>query len=51
MGTAGTAEAQQKFKAEAVKHFKFLIENYPEDRLAEQASKELQKLLGTKRAG
>ena len=51
MGTAGTAEAQKKFKAEAVKHFKFLIENYPEDRLAEQASKELQKLLGTKQAG
>ena len=48
MGTATSAEAQQKFKNEAIKHFKFLVENYPNDRLAEQASKELAKLLGSK---
>ncbi|MCH2181484.1 MAG: tetratricopeptide repeat protein [Mariniblastus sp.] len=47
IGTAGTAEAQQKFKTEAIKHFEFLIENYPDDRLAAQASKELEKLLGS----
>ena len=48
MGTATSAEAQQKFKNEAIKHFKFLVENYPNDRLTEQASKELAKLLGSK---
>ncbi len=45
MGIASTAEAQQKFKDEAIKHFQSLIENYPEDRLTEQGSKELAKLL------
>ena len=47
MGIADSAAAQLKFKNEAKKHFEFLIKNYPDDRLVEQARKELAKLVGS----
>ena len=46
MGQAPSEPLKEQYRQQAIKHFDYLAKNYPEDKLAEEANRQLRRLQG-----